>query len=71
MKDALYVRFMPGVGSETRELIPSVVTADYDDWGTLLGIEVMGPGEVRIDGRPACTMGERVVMTHPGITFDD
>jgi len=37
---------------ETRELIPGVVLADYDDDGNLIGVEVLGVLSGAVDGLP-------------------
>lgn len=59
MRDGVYIRLdrpvqcgAPSESGGTVQLIPGVVMADYDAAGRLLGVEVLGPATVTVDGRP-------------------
>lgn len=45
---ASYTRVRHGIVSQTMEIEPGRVIADFDDAGRLLGIETLGPAEVTV-----------------------
>jgi len=45
---AAYLRVRPGKAAETREFADGNAFADYDTAGNLLGVEILGPCQVKV-----------------------
>ncbi len=45
---AAYIRFRQGKSAETREIKADTLLADYDQFGNLLGLELLGPVSVQV-----------------------